>query len=192
MKAPLVTMSQVHGTSVKFVNAETESRIRIDEADAMVCTQPGVALGIYTADCLPVLFADTNASVIAAAHAGWRGLAKGILETTVEKMRSYGAKEIKAAIGPAIAFDSFEVDASVVDALNATGDGFVKDSHRSGHYLVNLPALAKCRLQTAGIDQVDILPFDTYALERDFYSHRRNTHRGITDTKRQISAIELL
>ena len=189
---PLVTARQVHGVKVEVVSQLPTGDLRLGEADALVTRLPAVGLGILTADCLPVLLADSQAGVIGAAHAGWRGLAAGILEATLKAMRGLGARNIVAAIGPAIGWESYEVGPDLLRAFGSDATGFVKPSSRAEHFLFNLPGLAAERLRLAGAEAVEVLPLDTYSQPDDFYSHRRYTHQGgVGRAGRQMSAIAI-
>lgn len=165
------------------------------KADAMVTDRPGLALGVSTADCGPVLFADAEACVIGAAHAGWKGAFTGVLENTVTAMERLGARRdrIVAVLGPAISVRNYEVGPEFVqrfceaDASNAT---YFSPSDKIGHAMFDLNRYTIDRLRTAGVD-VEWLDRCTYAEEELFYSYRRTTHRREADYGRQISAIVL-
>lgn len=165
--APL-WLRQVHGTAV----AEGEPGGVEPEADGAVAHGPGKVLAILTADCLPVLFVSADGQSIGAAHAGWRGLAAGVLERTVDRM---GGGEIQAWLGPAIGQSSFEVGeevrAAFVDADARAASAFV--DNRPGHWLCDIYALASLRLATVGVTQVSGGGFDTRTDER-LYSYRRD------------------
>lgn len=187
--APLVRLKQVHSSAVFAV---TQADKALPEGDALVTDRPGLALGIVTADCAPVLLADRAAGVIGAAHAGWRGALGGVLENTVAAMVSLGAEpaNIVAAIGPTIAQASYEVDKAFRDAFEAADARFFAPG-RSGHWQFDLPAYAAHRLQCAGVGQVEDLGEDTYAQPGRFFSYRRATHRAEAANGRQISMIAL-
>jgi len=164
-------------------------------ADALVTRTPGLALAILTADCAPVLLADREAGVIAAAHAGWKGAIGGVTDATVAAMESLGAQRarIAAAIGPCIARASYEVDdgfvARFAEADPANEHFFAPG--RPGHAQFDLEAYVAHRLAAAGVTRIDCLGLDTYADEARFYSFRRATHRREADYGRQISLIAL-
>jgi YfiH family protein len=187
--APLVRLKQVHSSAVFAV---THADKALPEGDALVTERPGLALGIVTADCAPVLLADPAAGVIGAAHAGWRGALGGVLENTVAAMVSLGAEpaNIVAAIGPTIAQASYEVDEGFRDAFD-DGDTRFFVSGRPGHCQFDLPAYVAHRLQAAGVGQVEDLGEDTYAQPGRFFSYRRATHRSQPTNGRQISIIGL-
>lgn len=166
------------------------------EADALVTKTPGIILGILTADCLPVLFADSRNGIIGAAHAGWKGAIGGVMEATIDAMIGLGAhrQDIYATIGPAIAQDSYEVGAEFRDRFVTEDfenrDYFI-DSERSGHFMFDLKAYAENRLAKAGISQVNVLSRDTCREEEDFFSYRRSCLRAEPVYGRQVSAIVL-
>jgi YfiH family protein len=173
-----VWLSQVHGTNV--VHAATVSGV--PDADASFTTKPGVVCVIQTADCLPVLFADTNGGVVGAAHAGWRGLAGGVLENTVRRMYDAGATSIVAALGPAIGPQNFEVGQDVVDAFTqrdeALRSAFVPVPGKSGKFLADIYALARTILGTVGVTNIAGGGMCTVADAARFYSYRRDKVTG--------------
>ncbi len=190
----LLTLYQVHSPDVIHVRAPGDSQGV--KADAMVTTTPGLALGVLSADCAPVLFADADAGVIGAAHSGWGGAIRGVLEATVEAMVGLGARReaIRAVIGPCIAQASYEVGPEFLerfvtaDAANARH--FVPSS-RQGHHMFDLPGYALMRLRAAGLAEPVWLGLDTCADDARFFSYRRSVLRAEGDYGRQISAIAL-
>jgi YfiH family protein len=160
-----------------------------------VTDRPGVALGILTADCAPVLLADPVAGVVGAAHAGWKGALAGVVEATVAAMESLGGERgrIAAAVGPCIARKSYEVDEAFfcrfVDKDRAHERWFA--SGRSGHHAFDLEGFVASRLAQAGVARIEALGQDTYSQPDLFYSYRRSTHRGEPTYGRQISLIAL-
>jgi YfiH family protein len=163
------------------------------EADALATRLPGVAIGVVTADCGPVLFADAEAGVVAAAHAGWRGAVAGILEATVAAMVGLGAdpKRITAVVGPCIRQASYEVAADLRDevlARHAADARFFTDGARPGRWRFDLAGYCAARLVTIGV-KASIVPHDTMADEARFFSHRRRTLAGGGAIGHQISAI---
>ncbi|QDE40804.1 peptidoglycan editing factor PgeF [Luteibacter pinisoli] len=166
--APL-WLKQVHGTDVADASV---AAVPESEADAAVARGPGQVLAILTADCLPVLFASADGQVIGAAHAGWRGLAAGVLENTLKMMDAEG---IQAWLGPAIGGRSYEVGEEVRDAFVAHDPGAAEafEATRPGHWLCDLYVLARRRLAAAGITQVSGGGFDTFTDER-LFSYRRD------------------
>ena len=187
--ARLATVYQVHSPDAVEVVAPWPHDQR-PRADAMVTDRPGLLLGVVTADCAPVLLADRAAGVIGAAHAGWRGAHGGVLETTVAAMERLGAvrERIVAAVGPAIAQPSYEVDARFRDGFTAADERFFTPG-REGHWQFDLEAYVAARLRTAGVPTVDSLGLDTYADDGRFFSYRRATHRGEPTYGRQFSLI---
>ena len=185
----LLGLKQVHGTEV--ITMTTPWRIGDGpEADALVTSTPGLALGVITADCAPVLFADATGTIIGAAHAGWRGAFLGVLEATVAAMRALGAAEIRATIGPCIHQNSYEVSADLRTPIiedHAAAERFFKPG-RPNRWHFNLPGYCAARLKAAGVPS-DIVPHDTCAEERKFFSYRRKTLRKEPATGHQISVI---
>ncbi|MEM8750759.1 MAG: peptidoglycan editing factor PgeF [Pseudomonadota bacterium] len=165
------------------------------KADGIVTTTPKNAVGIVTADCGPVLFADAENRVVGAAHAGWKGALTGVLENTIAKMEAEGAQraKIKAVLGPMISARNYEVgpgfDAPFVE-LDGGNSRFFKPSVKPGHHMFDLAGYIVDRLQKAGVE-AENLDICTYAAEDDFYSYRRTTHRKEPDYGRQMSAIVL-
>jgi hypothetical protein len=162
----------------------------------MVTNRPGLALGIATADCGPVLFADAEARVIGGAHAGWKGAFTGVLEATLEAMERLGARRerVVAVLGPMISRKAYEVGPEFVARFTeAAPDNarYFSPSEREGHAMFDLPAYIRTRLEGAGVGTFEDLGLCTYADERRFYSYRRTTHRGEPDYGRLISAIAL-
>jgi YfiH family protein len=192
--ARLVTVHQVHSPDALYADAPWPDDAR-PKADAIVTDRPGLALGILTADCTPVLLADREAGVIGAAHAGWKGAFAGVIEATVTAMEARGAKRdrIAAAIGPVIARKSYEVDESFfrrfLEAEPANEHFF--SPGREGHHQFDIEAYVLARLGEAGVTRAEALGLDTYADPDRFYSYRRATHRGEPDYGRQISLIAL-
>jgi YfiH family protein len=192
----LVSLSQMHSPIVHTLpgwGAENGGR---PEGDAMVTATPGLGLGILTADCAPVLFADPKARVIGAAHAGWKGARGGVLEATLEAMEKLGAlrSRISAAIGPSISQANYEVGADFRDRFLEEGlrqRRFFVPSDKEGHYRFDLPGYVTHRLNQAGTGSVESLDVCTYPAENGFFSFRRATHAGEPDYGRQISAIVL-
>ncbi|TGX52671.1 peptidoglycan editing factor PgeF [Sphingomonas gei] len=190
--ARLVTLFQIHSADAVAVIEPFEERLR-PRADALATDRPGLALGILTADCAPVLLADAEAGVVGAAHAGWKGALGGVTDSTIALMETLGAKRerIAAAIGPCIARASYEVDDAFfrrfaeVDPAN---ERFFADG-KTDHYQFDLEAYVAHRLAAAGIRTVETLGLDTYSDESRFYSFRRATHRGEPDYGRQIAII---
>jgi len=189
--APLVSVHQIHSPDVVTVDEPWADEDR-PRADGLVTHRRGILLGIVTADCAPVLLADSVAGVVGAAHAGWRGARAGVLENTVDAMVALGADRsaIAAAIGPCIMQPSYEVDDGFRDRFDA-GDSRFFNPGRPGHWQFDLPAYAAMRLGVAGVERVETLGRDTYAEPDLFYSFRRATHRGEANYGRLISLVGL-
>ncbi len=190
--ARLVTLHQVHGDTVLTLEAAPAGR---PQGDAMVTRTPGLALGILTADCAPVLFADAAAGVIGAAHAGWRGARAGVIEATVGAMEAAGAdrRAIAAVIGPTISQAAYEVGPEFVE-------GFLDDDPASARFFAggqggrlhfDLPGYLLHRLRAAGVGHAEWTRHCTYRDPGRFYSFRRTTHAGEADYGRLISVIRL-
>ncbi len=188
----LLTIHQVHSADVVTISAPFSDRPR---ADAMVTATPGIALGILTADCQPVLLHDPVAGVIGAAHAGWKGTQAGVLEATVDAMERLGAKrgDIGAVIGPTISQTAYEVGPEFLDS-------FLADDPANARYFVqgkgdralfDLPALGQHRLRAAGVGHAEWTRHCTYRDPDRFFSFRRTTHAGEADYGRLISVIRL-
>lgn len=192
--AALVTLHQVHSAIVMPVTAAFADADR-PAADALVTATPGLALGILTADCAPILFADAEAGVIGAAHSGWKGALHDIAGATIAAMVALGARadRISAAIGPCIARASYEVDAAFRDRFLADApshDGFFARG-RGDRFQFDLEGLVAMRLAAAGVGRVIALGIDTYPDATRWFSYRRTTHAGEPDYGRQISLIAL-
>ena len=193
-RAELVTVHQIHSAEVVHVEQPWPQDQR-PRADAMVTDKPGLLLGILTADCAPVLFADTEAAVIGAAHAGWRGALAGVTDAAIAAMERLGARRehIRGAVGPCICQPSYEVDEGFrvrfLEADPANARFFTVGTAGKPHFA--LEAYVVSRLVAAGIEEVEALGLDTYADPDRFYSYRRSTHLGQADYGRQLSAIAL-
>lgn len=192
----LLTCYQIHSATCVVVTQPWTPET-MPRADAMATRTPGLALGALAADCAPVLFADPQARVVAAAHAGWKGALGGVLEATIATMEQLGARRdrIRAALGPCIGPDAYEVGPE----FQATFAAADPASHRFFHAPrpgarahFDLPAFVLSRLEAAGLDTTENCTTCTYASEAQLYSYRRGTHRREPDYGRQISAIVLL
>lgn len=191
--AQLVSLHQVH--SARAVLAGDWHDKDRPEADALVTDRPGVAIGVLTADCAPLLFEDVEAGVVGAAHAGWKGAFTGVIEATVALMETLGAQRnrIAAAVGPCIARRSYEVDDGFrrrFEEADPENGGFFIDG-RPGHHFFDLEGYCLGRLSAAGITRAEGLGADTRADEARFFSYRRTTLAGERDYGRQISLIAL-
>ena len=193
--ACLVGLTQVHGPEVAVVRTPWPPGAG-PRADAMVTDRADVALGIITADCAPVLFADLSAGVVGAAHAGWRGAVAGVLEATIAAMEALGASRarIAAAIGPCIRQSSYEVAADLRDAVLAADPAnteFFTPGRTEARWQFDLAGYCAARLGAAAIGRVDTVDADTLADEARFFSHRRRTLSDGGPIGHQISVIAL-
>ncbi len=191
--AALCTLYQIHSAEIVVVDGPFADER--PKADAMVTNRPGLLLGILTADCAPVLFADEQAGVIGAAHAGWKGALGGVTDATLAAMERLGASRsrIAAAVGPCIARSSYEVDngfARRFENVEPANERFFS-AGRPGRHQFDLEGYVVSRLALAGVEHITALGMDTYADEEHFFSYRRMTHRAEPDYGRQISLIGL-
>ncbi len=196
----LISLSQIHSAIVQVLPPQDGGAAQSPQGDAMVTAVPGLALGILTADCAPVLLADPQAKVIGAAHAGWKGAlgqeTGGVLEAALDAMEKLGAvrNRIRAVIGPCISQDNYEVGWEFRDRFLERGLAqcrFFVPSNKEGHYRFDLPGYVSHRLTAAGIESVATPGVCTYPPENGFFSFRRTTHAGEPDYGRQLSAIML-
>ena len=189
----LVSLHQTHSPDCLTVAAPWPDGPR-PKGDAMATATPGIALGISTADCGPVLLADPEAAVVGAAHAGWKGALGGVIEATVARMEQLGATRgnIVAVLGPTLGRDAYEVGpefpARFLDADPANA-AFFRPAERAGYAMFDLPAYIGSRLARLGIAQHAVLDLCTYSNEHRFFSYRRSVHRKEPDYGRLISAI---
>jgi len=191
----LLTAYQTHSPNVVVAEAPwtTENRPR---ADAIVTRMRALAIGVTTADCGPVLFAEPRAGVIGAAHAGWRGALTGVIEATIAAMERLGAaqRQIRAAIGPMIRQGNYEVGPDLVERFRAddpASSRFFGPARRDGHAMFDLAGYIAARLKRAGITEVEDVGLCTYADPEQFFSYRRTTHRAEADYGRHVNAIAL-
>ncbi len=188
----LLTVHQVHSPVALIVEEPWPSAP--PKADAMVTRTPGLAIGALSADCAPLLLADREAKVVAAAHAGWRGAIGGVIEATLDAMETIGARRdrIAAVIGPSISQGAYEVGrefrASFEDEDPANA-AFFSNGADEAHFQFDLPGYCLKRLRRAGVQACESLGLCTYASESKFFSYRRSVHAGEPDYGRQISAI---
>ncbi|MDE4910222.1 peptidoglycan editing factor PgeF [Methylobacterium sp. 092160098-2] len=192
----LVSLYQVHSADVVTVEAPFAASER-PKADAMVTRVPGLALGIATADCGPILFADPENGVVGAAHAGWKGALTGVIGATVAAMEALGARRqrIVAVLGPTIGQASYEVGPDFITRFRSDAPGmerFLAAGTRPGHVQFDLPGFILARLAEAEVGEASALNLCTYADPERFYSYRRTTHRGEADYGRLISAVTLV
>ena len=189
----LATVHQIHSPDAVIVDGSYDGT-RVP-ADALVTATPGLVIGVLSADCGPVLFADAEAGVVGAAHAGWKGALTGVLESTIEALISLGARRehIVAGLGPSISRLNYEVGSEFVERFlekDSSYAAFFTPSPREGHAMFDLPGLTTMRLTEAGVT-AENLDLCTYADEERFFSYRRTTHRSEPDYGRQISAISI-
>ncbi len=192
----LLTAYQVHSPHVAIAEKSWTIETR-PRADAIVTRERALAVGVTTADCGPILLADAQAGVVAAAHAGWRGALAGIVEATVEAMERLGAArgEIRAALGPMIRQSNYEVGPDLIARFCAAESGsgrFFRAAARDGHALFDLAGYIAARLERAGIRHIEDLGLCTYADPARFFSFRRATHRAEADYGRHVNAIVLV
>jgi polyphenol oxidase len=190
----LVSGYQVHGVDVAVITGPMAERPKVD---GLVSATPGVALGILTADCGPVLFADEKAKVVGACHAGWKGALLGVTDATVEAMERLGAARanIVAVLGPTISQANYEVGPEFPQAFlkaNPKSERYFIPSVKKDHHMFDLPRFLVDRMKAFGIGKVADLGLCTYAEEDWFFSYRRATHRAEKDYGRLISAIGLV
>ncbi|HKU86336.1 MAG TPA: peptidoglycan editing factor PgeF [Casimicrobiaceae bacterium] len=179
LPSPPVWLDQVHGTEVVDVDADATHGRALPRADAAVTRAPGVVLAVRVADCLPVFLCDRAGTAIGVAHAGWRGLAAGVIENTVAAMACEPAG-ITAWLGPAIGPSAFEVGPDVRDAFVATDDAAARAfvPVRTGKWLADLHALACQRLARAGVEQISAMRACTFSEAQRFFSYRRDGATG--------------
>ena len=188
MKADfLQTAHQTHSDVTGIISKPTEI-----SADALVTKEKGLALGVLTADCVPVLLEDAEAGVIGAAHAGWKGARFGIISSVVRAMHNMGAAEIKAAIGPAIQQSSYEVDKDFFQIFateDQSNNQFFDKSDNEGKLQFDIVGYVKMKLEKNGVNNIEVIAEDTYSQPEKFYSYRRAIHNKEADYGRQISVI---
>lgn len=190
----LITLHQIHSNHCVTITAPTAERL---DGDALVTNQRGIALGILTADCAPIVFADSMAGVIGAAHAGWRGAYNNVMASTITAMENLGAQRgrITAIIGPCIQQASYEVDAGFCKKFLALQEAnevfFTPSSKRTGHYHFDLSGYILAQLLQLRLGTIDRVDRDTLPEPEVFYSYRRTTLMGETAYGRQLSAIAL-
>jgi len=198
----LLSLSQVHSADVLIIDAPFGKPIsgELPQADGLVTKTPGLAISALSADCGPVLFCDPKARVIGACHAGWKGALSGVTRSTLKAMESIGAtrENISAVLGPCISQDNYEVGHEFRDdfvAENETYDRFFRLGSplnlESDKPHFDLKRFILARLRDEGLTRIEALPDCTYGQPEDYFSFRYNTHQGVTDYGRNISAIIL-
>ncbi len=189
----VVTVHQIHSADAVVTDSPVAAADR-PKADAIVTRTPGLVVGVLTADCTPVLFADPEAKVVAAAHAGWRGARSGVLEATISAMEQLGAvrSRIIAGIGPTINQTAYEVgpefEDAILDGCPGNARFFYREKHDARAHF-DLPGYVEMRLAAARIGEIERQTPCTYENESLFFSFRRSQHRGEVDYGRQIAAI---
>jgi polyphenol oxidase len=191
----LLTCYQIHSPAVMVAAGPWDAEKR-PRADAVVTSTPGLAIGVSTADCGPVLFADPQARVVGAAHAGWRGALAGVTDQTIDAMERLGGARarIVAALGPMIRQDNYETGADLRDqfiAADPANARFFRPAARDGHFMFDLAGYVAARLAGAGIRTIEDVDACTYANAETFFSYRRMTHRSEADYGRHVNAIVL-
>jgi len=189
----LLTVHQIHSLDVVTITAPFSTPR--PKADAMVTREAGLALGILTADCAPILFVDTKAGVIGAAHAGWKGALNGVIHRVIQAMEEIGAdrQAIHATVGPCISQKSYEVGEEFLEDFIAEEMAFTTyfAQGEGGRYQFDLPRFCLHKLRAEQIGQANWTGHCTYSDANRFYSYRRMTHIGEADYGRQISVITL-
>jgi YfiH family protein len=196
MNVPLENLCGVHQVhSANVVRITSPPTGALPRADALVTNQPGFALAILTADCQPVLFADIEAGVIGAAHAGWRGTVDGVLERTLDEMEALGAKRdtITAIIGPSISQSAYEVGPEFLDTFLAADPDNVQffTNGQNDRYMFDLPSFGLHKLRNAGVGHAEWTRHCTYSDADRFFSYRRSVHKKEADYGRLLSTIRL-
>ena len=187
----IAIVDQKHTNDVLIINDYQSTSI----ADGQVTNKPGIALGVLTADCVPILLADEEAGVVATVHAGWRGARANIMQRATEQMKSLGAGNITAIIGPCIKQCSYEVGDDLYLNFIYESDGYKKffiPSIKADHYMFDLPGYVKDRLISAGISKILDIERNTYEEEDCFFSFRRSTHNPSSQMGSLISVIMLV
>jgi polyphenol oxidase len=191
--AQIVIPWQVHSPDVVIVDGPFPGEK--PQADGIATSMPGVIVGVVTADCGPILFADEEARIVGAAHAGWKGALYGVLENTIKAMEKLGAERnrIKAVLGPSISQPNYEVSAGYRANFTEQDPAYARffaPSEKQGHSMFDLRGFTLLQLERAGVEAA-MTPDCTYADEANFFSYRRTTHRGEPDYGRQLSAISI-
>lgn len=191
----LSTITQIHGNLVHIISEPTgfldpfKPSLR---GDALVTDKPNIALGIITADCVPILFTDRDKYVIGASHAGWKGALSGIIENTVQAMKSLGANNIIAAIGPCIHQPYYEVGREVYEAFINKNPIYIIHfipSSQDEHFFFDLPGFVEARLKGVEVEAIDTIKQDTYSNEKHFFSCRRAYHKKEPTFGCQLSVV---
>lgn len=194
----LITARQVHSADVLVVDrplTRDKDTGQFPAADALVTSEPGLILGVMTADCVPILLVDPTQKIIAAVHAGWKGAVGGIIQNTLDEMQRLGAKpaSIIAAIGPCIWQKSYEVSEDFYASFpqQTENNSFFVPGQRDQHWQFDLPGYVMSILKKSGVMMVSPSPYDTYAHPELFFSYRRKTIRGEKQFGCGLSAIKI-
>jgi YfiH family protein len=185
----LITPGQVHSTKVLVIDAPFSGEI--PEADGLITTTPGLMIGVLSADCVPILLSSRQGDMVAVVHAGWRGAIQGIAEAAVEQMRSLGAGEIIAALGPCIWQASYEVSQEFYDNIPDSSAFFFRSNH-ANHWQFDLPGYVATQLEKIGVQKITPSPADTFAEPHRFFSYRRKTLLGDEKFGCSLSGIGIL
>ena len=190
----LLFLNQIHGNHVITISNPQQiyGTQNLPKADGIVTNQKNIAIGIITADCVPVVFWDSSTNIIGACHAGWRGAKSGIIHNTVSAMKSLGASEIRASIGPAIQQYSYEVSQDFLDDFlneNITNKKFFRVSKNADKWLFDLPNYVFEKISNSGVEEIDNCEIDTYTNSEKYFSYRRSTHAKDDAMGRNISII---
>lgn len=195
---PVAFLNQIHSSDIFVIDDKSKipSSTNRPKADAIVTNLKNLTIGLFTADCAPILFFDETNSVIAAAHSGWQGAFKNITKNTIDAMLKMGAKigNIQTIIGPTIQQKSYEISQEFYDRFMSEGgnnEKFFINSKRAKHYLFDLPSYIKDQLVGAGIKNIIDEKIDTYSNPEKFFSYRRSTHLGEVDCGRNVSVIQI-
>lgn len=186
----LFSVTQTHSADVLTLNTP-EDFVAGTKADAMVTRGKGIALGVLTADCAPVLFQDTENGVIGAAHAGWRGAFSGVLDATIDAMQALGARRITAIVGPCISQKNYEVGPEFFETFFDESLDYSRffAPKSQEKYLFDLPSFTLHRLHHAGVTEAEWTGHCTYAAPQDFYSYRYTRHNNLPSYGRMLSVI---
>jgi len=195
LESNLLSCKQIHSSKIIEVSDIWDLE-NSPQADGMVTNARGIALGVLSADCVPVLLSDFKSGVVGAVHAGWRGALDGVVQNAIESMVKLGAEKenIVAALGPSIWQDSYEIDLGVMLKFtdkDVNNRRFFIESDKDSHYMFDLPAFVRAGAMSCGIEDCVLSSYDTYVQEDDYFSCRRNAHKNIDKYGAQISLIML-
>jgi YfiH family protein len=183
----IVWLNQTHG--IDCVEIDSGTLPAIPKADASYTHESQTVCAVMTADCVPLLICDTHATVVAAVHAGWRGLAAGVIEKAISQLNQKNS-ELMVWIGPAISQSCFEVSGNVVSAFKNFPNA-IKTAEQPNKYLIDLKAISADKCRALGIRNITISPYCSFTDQQQFFSHRRAMQQGLSSTGRMLSAIYL-